>query len=176
MNFIFKIIALFFLLINQSYSEIIKEFKISGNKRISDATIVLFSKLKINQNIENEDLNNVIKELYSTNYFKDVKITFKDQIVEITVDENPLVQTLVFNGIKKSNIISALKENIILKEKSPFRKSVVKKDETNIINFLNKCSLENCLIILYPHPYFVKTSALIFRNNFKYKFELMGNF
>jgi len=46
-------------------------------------------------------------------------------------------------------------------------------DETNIINFLNKCSLENCLIILCPHPYFVKTSSLIFKNNFKYKFEVM---
>ena len=136
MNFIFKIIVLFFLLINQSYSEVIKDFKISGNKRISDATIVLFSKLKINQNINNDDLNNVIKELYSTNYFKDVKIKFNDQIVEIIVDENPLVQSLIFNGIKKSNIISALKENIILKEKSPFIKSVVKKDETNIINIL----------------------------------------
>ena len=60
MNFIFKIIVLFFLLINQSYSEVIKDFKISGNKRISDATIVLFSKLKINQNINNDDLKNYI--------------------------------------------------------------------------------------------------------------------
>ena len=74
MSLIFKIIFLFLLLINKSFSDPIKEFKISGNKRISDATIVLFSKLKINQDIENNDLNNVIKELYSTNYFKDVKI------------------------------------------------------------------------------------------------------
>ncbi len=136
MNFIFKIILLFLLLTNQSLSEIIKDFKILGNKRISDATIVLFSKLKINQDIDNDDLNNVIKELFSTNYFKDVKIEFKNQVVEIIVEENPIVQSLVFNGIKKNNIISALKENIILKEKSPFIKSVVKKDETNIINIL----------------------------------------
>ncbi len=136
MSLIFKITVLFLLLINKSFSDPIKEFKISGNKRISDATIVLFSKLKINQDIENNDLNNVIKELYSTNYFKDVKILFKDQVVEIIVEENPIVQSLIFNGIKKTNIITALKENIILKEKSPFIKSIVKNDETKIINIL----------------------------------------
>ena len=136
MNLIFKIIVLFFLLINQSYSEAIKDFEIAGNKRISDATVVLFSKLKINQDISDEDLNNVIKELYSTNYFKDVKISFSNQVVKITVEENPIIQSLIFNGVKKTSIITALKENIILKEKSPFVKSVVKKDETNIINIL----------------------------------------
>ena len=85
MNLIFKIIVLFFLLINQSYSEVIKDFEIVGNKRISDATVVLFSKLKIKNDISDEDLNNVIKELYSTNYFKDVKISFSNQVVKITV-------------------------------------------------------------------------------------------
>ena len=49
-------------------------------------------------------------------------------------------------------------------------------DETNIINFLNKCSLENCLIILCPHPYFIKTSNSIFKKNFNYKFEIIKNF
>ena len=49
-------------------------------------------------------------------------------------------------------------------------------DETNIINFLNKCNLENFLIILCPHPYFVETSNLIFKKNFNYKFEIMKNF
>ena len=62
MKIIFKIILIFLLLINQSYSEIIKDFKISGNKRISDATIILFSKLKKNEEINDNDLNNIIKE------------------------------------------------------------------------------------------------------------------
>ena len=136
MKIIFKIILIFLLLINQSYSEIIKDFKISGNKRISDATIILFSKLKKNEEINDNDLNNVIKELYSTNYFKDVKISLNNQILEIHVEENPIVQSLIFNGIKKSSIISTFKDNITLTEKSPFIENVVKKDETRIINIL----------------------------------------
>ena len=36
--------------------------------------------------------------------------------------------------------------------------------------------MENCLIILCPHPYFVETSNLIFKKNFNYKFEILKNF
>ena len=136
MKIIFKIILIFFLLINQSYSEVIKDFKISGNKRISDATVILFSKLKKNEEINDNGLNKVIKDLYSTNFFKDVKISFNNQILEIIVEENPVVQSLIFNGVKKNSIISTFRDNIILTEKSPFIENVVKKDETKIINIL----------------------------------------
>ena len=49
-------------------------------------------------------------------------------------------------------------------------------DEANIINFLNKCSLENCLIILRPHPYSIETTNSIFKKNFNYKFETFKSF
>ncbi len=136
MNLLIKFILLFFTMFTISWAEIVKDFKISGNKRISDSTIILFSKVKINEDINKENLNNIIKELYSTNFFKDVKVTFDNQIIEIIVEENPVIQNLVFNGIKKKNIISKLKENITLKEKQPFLKNVVKKDIITIINIL----------------------------------------
>ena len=136
MKLIIKITLLIFFINTISFAETLKEFKITGNKRISDSTIILFSKVKINDDINKDDLNEIVKELYSTNFFKNVKVSFDNQIIEIFVDENPVVQKLVFNGIKKKNIISKLKENIKLKEKQPFLKSYVKNDVTNIINIL----------------------------------------
>ena len=127
---------LIFFINTISFAEVIKEFKITGNKRISDSTIILFSKVKIYDDINKDDLNKIIKELYSTNFFKNVKVSFDNQIIEIFVDENPVIQKLVFNGIKKKNIISKLKENIKLKEKQPFLKNDVKNDVTNIMNIL----------------------------------------
>ena len=127
---------LIFFINTISFAEVIKEFKITGNKRISDSTIILFSKVKIYDDINKDDLNKIIKELYSTNFFKNVKVSFDNQIIEIFVDENPVIQKLVFNGIKKKNIISKLKENIKLKEKQPFLKNDVKSDVTNIMNIL----------------------------------------
>ena len=61
-----KFLIYFFLLFlnfNNSYSDIINQFKISGNDRISDETIILFSGYKVNDNIDESDLNKIIKEL-----------------------------------------------------------------------------------------------------------------
>ena len=48
-NFLLKIITLFFLLLTSVNSEIIKKFEISGNQRISDETIIIFSDIKFVQ-------------------------------------------------------------------------------------------------------------------------------
>jgi|TARA_B110000438_G_scaffold95292_1_gene94588 hypothetical protein len=49
-------------------------------------------------------------------------------------------------------------------------------DEKNIINFLNKCNLSNYLIILCPHPYFIRKSTLEFKDEFKYDFKVLQNY
>ena len=57
---ILKLIYLILFLIshsNYSLAEIVKEIKVEGNKRISTQTIILFSKAKINQNVDTEDIN-----------------------------------------------------------------------------------------------------------------------
>ena len=136
MSFFLKIIILVFLLIFPANAEIIKDIKIVGNQRISTATILLFSKINKDSEITEKDLNNIIKNLYSTDFFKDVKVTFNDQILKISVNENPIVQTVIFKGIKKKSIIEVLEDNIQLKEKNPFIKNIVKRDETKIINIL----------------------------------------
>ena len=63
-----------FIFITNSYSEIIKNFQIIGNDRVSNETVIMFSNLKIGQNINSNDLNKSLKDLYSTNYFKNVRI------------------------------------------------------------------------------------------------------
>ena len=136
MKLIIKLLLLIFFINSISFAEILKEFKVEGNKRISSKTIILFSKVKINDDINESNLNEIIKELYSTNFFKDVKVSFSNQILKITVKENPVIQSLIFNGIKKKNIISTLKSSVEMKEKNPFLKNKVKSDETQIINIL----------------------------------------
>ena len=163
MKLLIKSILLLFIMSSVSFGETVKDFKISGNKRISDATIILFSKVKINDDISKNKLNDIIKELYSTNFFNDVKVTFNKQIIEIAVEENPVVQNLVFNGIKKKNIISKLKENLVLKEKQPFIKNAVKKDVTNIMNILRSNGF-----------YFAKVESQ-FKNNDNFTVDLIYN-
>ena len=51
-------------------TDVVKKFNVSGNDRISDETIILFSGYKLNDDIDKNDLNKIIKNLYETSFFK----------------------------------------------------------------------------------------------------------
>ena len=77
---IYKLFFLFlFFLSTHGYSEIIKKIEISGNERISEETIKLFISTDINDEINDTKLNNILKELYETNFFKDISVKFYNQ-------------------------------------------------------------------------------------------------
>ena len=62
---LFKITLSIFLnfcvLIFSVNSEIIKNIEISGNERIADETIVMFSKIKLGTDLSQDDINNILK-------------------------------------------------------------------------------------------------------------------
>ncbi len=136
----FKIILIIFItkliFINYSYSEIVKEIKIIGNERISNETIKMFSQISINDNLESSDLNILLKNLYDTNFFENVSISFSEQILNIKVIENPIIQNVNYEGIKAKKIKSAITKNLNLKSRSSFNKILLQKDKEKIIETL----------------------------------------
>ncbi len=136
MKIIFKslLILLFFTL--STSSEEVKEIKIIGNERVSSQTIKIFSEVNINSDLNQNDLNNLLKKLYSTNFFSNVEVNLKNNILFISVLENPVIQTLSVEGIKNKRILKLLKEQIEMREKSSFIENKVKKEEEKIINIL----------------------------------------
>ena len=85
-----------------AFADTIKKIKIDGNNRVSEATVILFSKLNIGDELKPSNLNKALKELYDTDYFKDVSIRSDDEVVYISVKENPIIQSVVIKGICKS--------------------------------------------------------------------------
>ncbi len=134
----FFISVIFFIgfVINTSYANLIKDFKISGNERISNQTIKLFSGYKVNDEIDNSKLNEIIKNLYETNFFKNISINFENNILYINVSENPLIQSIIFTGIKKDSLVDVLKKILFQKEKSSYVENKIKDDQNRIINAL----------------------------------------
>ena len=131
-------ILIFTIFFNISASaDKIDSIKIIGNKRISNETILLFSKISANSEIINEnELNNIFKNLYETNFFSDIKISFKNSILTIKVEENPIIQKIEFKGIKSNKLQESVYKNLILKNKSSFVKRIAKKDINNLKNAL----------------------------------------
>ena len=90
---IYKIFFVVFIFFSTSFSnslsDIIKDIKIFGNERVNNETIKIFGGIKKGDEINNDKLNDVLKKLYETNFFKDVNLKINNSILEITVDENP---------------------------------------------------------------------------------------
>ena len=59
-----------FIFSNSAFSDVIKNYIINGNERISDDTILMFSQIEKNQKITDKKLNNILKDLYQTNFFR----------------------------------------------------------------------------------------------------------
>ncbi len=135
-RFLFKIIVFVSLISQFAFAEIIRDVKVSGNKRISKETIILFGNIKINENVEDSDLNDILKRLYETNFFSDVNLNINQNILEISLTENPIIQNVVFNGIKAKKIEEQLKEVIQLKDKSSFIEYQAKNDLNAIKSIL----------------------------------------
>ena len=126
-NFYLFIVLIFFLTIKISYSEIINKIEIIGNERISDQTILMFSKIKIGNNLEKDEINNVLKFLYDTNFFKDIEVSLKNNQLLINVIENPIIENIKIDGVKSKTLKEKILSNIELKSRSSYSKTLLKK-------------------------------------------------
>ncbi len=136
----FKLIYLLILLIFftslQVRSEIVKGINIEGNQRIPDETIKMFGKIETQKNITLNEIDKILKNIYDTAFFTDVKINFENNILNIYVKEKPIIQNIEYQGIKSKTILEEIKTNRILKPKSSFDKNVLKKDIKTILKTL----------------------------------------
>ena len=126
-----------FFFFNLSYSDSIKKFEIYGNDRISDETILMFSDLEIGQDINENDLNDSLKELYYTDYFKDVSISVEKNIVIIKVVENPIIQKIIINGVKEGNLLEIIDDVTSKINKYPLIDSKIS-DQVNLLKNILK--------------------------------------
>ena len=133
-------IILFYLsfLTTNSLSDKVNKIDVNGNDRISDETIIMFSSVSINDDIDENSLNIIIKNLYGTDFFKNVSVKFDKNILEIIVIENPLIENIKYNGIKSETIKSKFTQNLRLKSRSSYSELTLKKDKDLILNNLKE--------------------------------------
>ena len=109
-------------------SEIVNDILIKGNERISSETIKMFSDVQLNQEINENNLNEILKNLYQTDYFEDVKINIKDGLLTIIVVENPIIGKINLEGLKAKRIEKKIKDNLSLKQRSSYNEIILNKD------------------------------------------------
>jgi len=128
------LIIFFFILTNSSFAEL-KKVNIIGNVRVNSNTIESLIDKKIS-NLDSIYINNLTKKIYDTEFFSDVKISYNDEVLTITVSENPIVNFFYINGIKDSDL-DQVNKIMTLKENAIFSNSKLKKDIEATKEFLN---------------------------------------
>jgi len=118
------------------FSEVIKNIDISGNKRISKETILVLGDIQKGEDFNNDRINNSLKKLYETNFFKDIKINLENGLLKIAVTENPIIENIELTGIKNKTVIKAINEGISLKDRMSFTENQLEKDINFIDNLL----------------------------------------
>jgi outer membrane protein insertion porin family len=85
-------------------------------------------------NVDSIYINNLTKKIYDTDFFSDVKISYNQDILTITVSENSVVNFFYINGLKDKDL-DEVNKIISLKENSIFSLSKLKKDIESIKDY-----------------------------------------
>ena len=138
-KFLFKVVITIFLSTSSVIAEIVKEVEITGNKRISNATIIMLGEVKKDIDYDNDKLNDILKNLYNTNFFNDINLKLSDGKLIINLTENPIIEDIDITGIKMKGLTEKLLEEISLKNRMSFTKNQLLED-TNLIKNILKTS------------------------------------
>ena len=128
--FIITLIYLFYS--SPIMAEVIKKINISGNSRVSEETIKIYGDIKINQDYTEKDLNKILNNLFSTNFFEDVQIELSNNILSINLIEHPVINQLIIIGEPSKKYKEQIIKLIQSKEKDSYIKNNIAKDVDTI--------------------------------------------
>jgi len=128
MNKILLFTSIFFLHLTFLNAEIVKKLEITGNKRVSEETIKIYGNIILNKNYSDNDLNLILKDLYETEFFEDIKLELAQGTLKIDLKEYPIINQLILVGEKSNKYKKEIKKIIKLREKRAFIRSYLAKD------------------------------------------------
>ncbi len=119
-------------------ADVIDEVSVLGNKRISKETIQVLGNIDKEKDFGNKEINEILKNLYETDFFEDIAIKIEGKTLIITVKENPIIEDIAISGVKKKEFEEKLLEKISLKNRSSFTDYKLQNDINLISNILKQ--------------------------------------
>lgn len=99
LNYIF--LVLFVCITQAAHSHVIEEIKVVGNKNFSEGAIRAYLNFEVGEEASRTNINQSIKSLYDTSFFKNIEIEPEGPIVYVNVEENPVLRSTSITGNKK---------------------------------------------------------------------------
>ena len=134
-------VSLFF--VNPLYAEddndeadiTISNIIIVGNNRVTNSTILSYADVAKGDLFNSSLVQNVIKNLYNTNYFDDISVTVRFNDLIIKVKEKPIISEIILTDnaiIEDEDILSAL-DSVGISRTSPYDKNIFDKTEQELV-------------------------------------------
>ena len=117
---------------------IVKDIKLENNNRVNKESVLAFGNINLGKNYSETELNQILVDLYNTNFFSDIKLRIENDILIITVTEKKIIQTILLEGIKSKENKETILRQLKLKDKSPFDEFTAEQDLIKIKNALNR--------------------------------------
>ncbi len=95
-----------------AHAAVASSIQVKGNQRIEAATIKTYLTIKAGKPYGAADIDASVKALYATSLFSDVGVAQHGSVLVVTVVENPIINSVIFEGNKKidSKTLSAIVE------------------------------------------------------------------
>ena len=143
------LILMFCLLISQNENFIIDEISVEGNIRMSDENIKFIAGLEEGMYINNFNIQNSIKKLWSSNVYLDIRMDIEKGYLSnkliIYVEEAPFINQIIFKGNKKISDKKLL-EKLSVNEGDLLNYNNIKEGITSIIDYYKEKKFHNVKI------------------------------
>jgi outer membrane protein insertion porin family len=136
---IFKIIFFIILSSRCVLAENILNIEVEGNKRLSKETIIVLGDITLNKDYSDQDLNTILKNLYTSDFFNNVELKVINNLLKIIVVENSIIEDIEINGVKNKPFHEFLRDSLKLKVRNSFTK-ITHQNDINLIKNVIKQS------------------------------------
>ena len=109
------------------------EIMVQGAKRIDPETIISFGQIELGEQFDDAKLNDIIKNLFNTGLFADVQLSLQDGLLTIVVEENPLINRVIFEGNDRIDG-EDLERELQLKPRRVLTRTKVQQDTQRLID------------------------------------------
>ena len=89
----------------------VEDIRVEGLQRITAGTVFNYLPVKPGQTIDEAETAGIVRELFKTGFFKDVRLERQGDVLIVSVDERPAIAELTFSG-NKSIPEEALREGL----------------------------------------------------------------
>ncbi|MHA7840553.1 MAG: outer membrane protein assembly factor BamA [Gammaproteobacteria bacterium] len=115
---------------------VVKHITVTGNERISRATVLNYLPVEIGKSLTPEKTSAAIKSLYSTGFFADVQLFQRENTLVVAVSERPTIGSITIQGnksISKQQLLESLR-NVGVAEGRVYDAAVLKGVDSSLQN------------------------------------------